>query len=69
MANILSHKYVLIFTFNAKLLGFEHIKDLYANDRDFVNVFNTCKNTTFGKFYRHKGFLFRRNQLYVPKCS
>ena len=34
VADVLSRRYVLISTFNAKLLGFKHIKELYANKHD-----------------------------------
>ena len=32
VANALSRRYALVFTLNAKLLGFEYVKKLYAND-------------------------------------
>ena len=66
MVDALSRKYALISTLNAKLLGFEDIKELYVNDPDFANVFNACEKVLFGKFYRHDGFLFRENKLCVP---
>ena len=59
----LSRSYALISTLNAKLLGFEYIKELYVNDPDFSNVFNVCKKVSFGKFYRYDGFLFSENKL------
>ena len=40
---------------NAKLLGFEYVKELYANDDDFASVNGACEKTTFGKFYRLDG--------------
>ena len=33
----LSTRYFLIFTLNVRLLRSEYIKDLYANDNDFVD--------------------------------
>ena len=39
MANALSRRYVLISTLNAKLLGFEYVNELYANDDDFASVY------------------------------
>ncbi|MCS5023645.1 transposase family protein, partial [Staphylococcus aureus] len=45
------------------------MKDLYADDFDFGNVFNACEKMAFDKFYRHDGYLFRENKLCVPNCS
>ncbi|GKV11626.1 hypothetical protein SLEP1_g22867 [Rubroshorea leprosula] len=69
VADALSRRYTLISTLSAKLLGFEHIKELYANDPDFANVFNACVKIAFDKFYKHEGYLFRENRLCVPNCS
>ena len=69
MANALSRRYALVFTLNAKLLGFEYVKELYANDDDFANVYGACEKTAFGKFYRLDEYLFRDNRLYVPNSS
>ena len=33
VADALSRRYALVSTLDAKLLGFEHVKDLYANDK------------------------------------
>ncbi|KAH9744243.1 Endonuclease [Citrus sinensis] len=48
VADALSRRYALISTLNAKLLGFEYIKELYVNDPDFANVFNACEKVSFG---------------------
>ena len=40
------------------MLGFEYVKELYMNDSDFANVYHTCKNLAFGKFYRIDGYFF-----------
>ena len=69
MANALSRRYALISTLNAKLLGFEYVKELYTNDDDFASVHGTCENAAFGKFYRLDGYLFRENRLCVPNSS
>ena len=45
VANALSHMYVLISTLNAKLLGFEHIKEFYADDHDFSVEYQVVKRT------------------------
>ncbi|KAH9704932.1 Endonuclease [Citrus sinensis] len=69
VVDALSRRYALVSTLNAKLLGFEYIKELYVNDPDFANVFNACEKVSFSKFYRHDGFLFRENKLCVPNSS
>ncbi|XP_044475707.1 uncharacterized protein LOC123203409 [Mangifera indica] len=69
MADALSRRYVLLATLDAKLLGFEYIKELYMNDSDFSNVYHACEKVAFNKFYRHDGYLFKDNRLCVPNCS
>jgi hypothetical protein len=50
-------------------LGFEYVKELYANDGDFASVCGACEKAAFGKFYRLDGYLFRGNQLRVNNSS
>ena len=69
VADALSRRYVLLTSLGAKILGFEYVKDIYANDVDFANVYMACDKTTFKKFYKHDGYLFRGNKLCVPNCS
>ena len=69
MADALSRRYALVSTLNAKLLGFEYVKELYANDDDFASVYGACEKVAFGKFYRLDGYLFRENRLCVPNSS
>ena len=69
IADALSQRYALISTLDAKLLGFEHIKELYPLDQDFCEEFRACEQNTVGKSFRHKGFLFQENKLCVPNCS
>jgi hypothetical protein len=52
--NALLRRYALVFTLNVKLLGFEYIRELYANDDDFASMY---------------GYLFRGNQFCVPNSS
>jgi hypothetical protein len=54
---------------SAKLLGFEYVKDMYADDADFSDVYKACDKTAFGKFYKHDGYLFKESKLYVPSYS
>jgi hypothetical protein len=69
VADALSRRYALISTLNAKLLGFEYVKELYVNDDDFASVFAACEKAVFGKFYRIDGYLFRENRFCVPNSS
>ena len=69
VADALSRRYALISTLDAKLLGFEHIKELYSADHDFGEIYALCEKTAEGKFYRHEDFLFREHRLCVPNCS
>ena len=69
VADALSRRYTLITTLNAKVLGFEHIKELYDDDTDFSHIYKNYGHTAFEKFYLVDGFLFRLNRLCIPKCS
>ena len=69
VADALSRRYVLISTLDAKLLGFEHIKELYPLDQDFSNEYACCEKGAHDMFFRHEGFLFRKNRLCIPNCS
>jgi hypothetical protein len=50
-------------------LGFKYVKDMYADDTDFSDVYKACDKTTFDKFYKHDGYLFKESKLCVPSCS
>jgi hypothetical protein len=39
VADALSRRYVLRTSLSAKMLGFEYVKDVYANDADFSDVY------------------------------
>ncbi|XP_025012155.2 uncharacterized protein LOC112533908 [Ricinus communis] len=69
VADALSRRYALISKLDAKLLGFEYIKDLYSNDPDLANVYGVCEKGGFDKFYKFDGFLFWENKLCVPQSS
>ena len=45
------------------------MKGLYNNDNDFGALYETCEKSTFGKFYRLGGYLFKENKLCVPNSS
>jgi hypothetical protein len=55
---------------DARFLGFEHKKELYKDDGDFVYVYNACKKLwRLKKFYKLDGYLFKESRLCVPSSS
>ena len=66
---MLSPRYVLISTLNTKLCGFEHIKELYADDHEFSVEYQACEKTVVSKCFRLDGYLFRENNLCAPNYS
>ena len=65
VAEALSRMYILVSTLDEKLLGFEHIKELYPLDHDFCEEFRAYEKNAVSKFFRHEGFLFQENKLCV----
>lgn len=53
VADALSCRYVLISILDAKVLGFEHIKQLYLDNSDFGETYRLCEKSGVGKFFRH----------------
>ncbi|RDX82510.1 hypothetical protein CR513_36679, partial [Mucuna pruriens] len=58
-----SKRHVLLAMLETKLL------DLYVDDDDFKEAYESCANSANGSFFKCGGFLFKENQLYVPKSS
>ncbi|KAF7826258.1 Transposon Ty3-G Gag-Pol polyprotein [Senna tora] len=54
---------------SSKLLGFEHLKELYTRDSDFADFCHAFEHAAFNTFYRHEGFLFKNKKLCIPICS
>src|SRR5215813_9200659 len=69
VADALSRRYALLTSVGSKLLGFEYIKDMYAADSDFGDIYLACEKGALDRFYRHDDYLFRENKLCVPNCS
>jgi len=42
VADALSCMYVVLNTMITRLLGFEYVKALYANNFDFAKIYNAC---------------------------
>ena len=45
------------------------MKGLYDSDNDFATIYGACEKSTFGKFYRLDGYLFKENKLCVLNSS
>ncbi|CAA7028458.1 unnamed protein product [Microthlaspi erraticum] len=43
-----ARRYTLLSTLDAKLLGFEQIKDLYDSDSDFAEIYKSCSKEAHG---------------------
>ncbi|XP_048629617.1 uncharacterized protein LOC125601539 [Brassica napus] len=69
VADALSRRHTLISTMEAKIMGFEFIKDSYATDLDFQEAFRKTTQGAFGVYYQHEGFLFKEKKLCIPKGS
>ena len=67
VADALSRRHTLIVTMEAKIMGFEHIKESYATDLDFNEAFRNTEKGAFGPYYQHGGFLFKGKRLCIPK--
>ena len=69
MADALSRRYSLLTTLDAKLLGVELLKDMYASDTDFGETFQSCSRATQESYSIFDGYLFYLNRLCIPDCS
>jgi hypothetical protein len=75
VADALSRKCLLLQEFRVKTLGFENIKDMYADDVYFAEAYEAAKNPVLRDrspwidYMIQEGLLFRGNQLCIPNCS
>jgi len=51
------------------ILGFQSMKELYSENAEFSSIINNCKWGVQGTYSLQYGFLFKGNQLCVPKSS
>jgi len=52
-----------------KVLGFDVIKGMYANDEDVKKIFVKSSSHPHGPFHVQEGFLSRGTRLCIPKCG
>ncbi|PKU61410.1 hypothetical protein MA16_Dca028333 [Dendrobium catenatum] len=69
VADALSRRYVLLQTLQNQVIGFEVIRDLYAEDADFGNIWQQCLQGPFKLFHIKDGYLFFKQRLCIPNCS
>jgi hypothetical protein len=75
VADTLSRKCLLLQEFQVKTLGFENLKDMYAEDADFGEAYEAAENhilrdrSPWIDYMIQEGLLFRGNQLFIPICS
>ena len=59
----------MLSTLESKVLGFECIKDMYAQDEDFKAILESYSSHAYESFHLENGFLFKGNRLCIPKCG
>jgi len=68
-ADALPKRYLLLSALETKVLGFEIVKELYAQDEDLKEIFAKSSSHPHGPFHVHEGFLFKGVRLCIPKCG
>jgi len=70
VADALSRRVALLLTMRAEIIGFDCLKELYAEDEDFGNSWAQCLQGFPHKgMHIQEGYLFRGNQLCIPRSS
>nr|GFB07374.1 hypothetical protein [Tanacetum cinerariifolium] len=63
-------KTTLLVTISNEVVGFDSIKELYASDEDFGNIWMELETKQHrGEFILLDGYLFKGNRLCIPKTS
>ena len=58
-ADALSRRYLLLSVLGSKVLGFEIVKELYANGEDFKEIYKKSTKHAHTLFHLDGGFLFK----------
>jgi hypothetical protein len=75
VVDALSRRCLILYEFQVKTLGFEHLRDMYCDDPDFKEAYEACANPVLGDISQwtgymiQEGLLFKGNQLCIPKFS
>ena len=68
-ADALSRRHLLLAVLGSKVLGFEVVKGLYAQDEDFKELFEKSTQHAHGLFHVQDRFLFKGARLCIPNCG
>lgn len=74
VADALNIRVLLLQESTIRVLGFEHLKELYQTDADFKEAYEACqnpllRNNSLWLGYNLQELLFKGGQLCVPECS
>ncbi|PKU68398.1 RNA-directed DNA polymerase [Dendrobium catenatum] len=69
VADALSRRHVLVQEIQAKLTGFDYIREMYAEDVDFRDIWEKCQSQAYQFYQIRDGFLFFHNCICVPRGS
>ena len=68
VADALSRICTLVTKLELNVIGFEHIKDLYANDQSFETPYAKClTHISWEQYYNKDCYLMRANKLCIPE--
>lgn len=62
----LSHWLILLTSMRSEIVGYDYLKDLYMDDKDFKEEWHNCVNGVTNKHQIHDSFLFFDNHLCIP---
>ncbi|XP_012066658.1 uncharacterized protein LOC105629652 [Jatropha curcas] len=69
-ADVLSKRAALLIIIKQEIVGFEFLKDLYASDEDFTDVWAKIETKQpTDDFLVHDRYLFKENRLCIPRPS